>query len=59
MFDCARLKGERSERDERSARRARSEYLTAGGLGGAVSPPPRGVRGAALENFAFFHLKYA
>ena len=56
MFACARPKGEQSERDERSVRRARSEYLTAGGLGALQAHQGRG---AAPENFAFFHLKYA
>ena len=31
--------GEQSERDERSVRSTWSEFLAAGGLGGAVSPP--------------------
>ena len=46
------MKSERSEQYERSSRRERSEFITTGGLGGAVSPP-MGSRGEAPGNFAF------
>ena len=42
-----------SEQYERSSRRERSEFTTAGGLGGALSPQME-PRGEAPENFAFF-----
>ena len=43
-------KCERSEQDERSARRARRESLTAGGLG-ALLAPQRGPGAEPRENF--------
>ena len=52
-WHLANYKSEQSEQYERSSRRERSEFTTAGGLGGAVSPP-MGSRGEAPENFAFF-----
>ena len=52
-WHLANYKSEQSEQYERSSCRERSEFTTAGGLGGAVSPL-MGSRGEPPENFAVF-----